>query len=306
MKMKSIVHGMIQDSRRVPVAKHYSIKSLLDWRLHCIVLGAAVVSELIGIKSIPIGNAKLLFLPLFYAFLVCLFFNPNITRFAGKLITKERAGIATSVIGIGILPFIAKFGTLIGPALPKILDSGVAMILQEIGNLATMLIAMPVAILLFKMGRESIGATYSIAREPNIAVISDRYGLKSSEGVGVMGVYVMGTMFGTIYFALLSGFLASTNWIDPRALAMACGVGSGSMTAACSGTLAAAYPDIKDDILAFAGASNLLTNATGLYVAIFVALPFAEWYYKRLSALRNSASGDAKTIEQRNQLNNGE
>ena len=276
---------------------HYSIRALLDWRLHVIVLAATVLSELIGIKSIPLGSAKLLFLPLFYSFLLCLVFNPNITRFSGKLITKKQASIATSIIGIGILPFIAKFGTLIGPALPKILDSGVAMILQEAGNLATMLIAMPVAVLLFKMGRESIGATYSIAREPNIAVISDRFGLKSSEGVGVMGVYVMGTMFGTIYFALLSGFLATTHWFDPRALAMACGVGSGSMTAACSGTLAAAYPTMKNDILAFAGASNLLTNATGLYVAIFIALPFSEWYYKKLSAFKANKTAVNNAVE---------
>lgn len=157
------------------------------------------------------------------------------------------------------------------------------MVLQELGNLGTMLIAMPIAVLVFKMGREAIGATYSIAREPNIALVSDRYGLKSHEGIGVMGVYVMGTMFGTIYFAMLAGFLATTGWFDPRALAMACGVGSGSMTAACSGTLATAFPSMKDEILAFAGASNLLTNATGLYIAIFIALPFSEWFYKKLS-----------------------
>ncbi|WP_342607115.1 DUF3100 domain-containing protein [Vibrio tritonius] len=279
------------------MSNHYSIRALLDWRLHLIVLATTVISELIGIKSIPIGSAKLLFLPLFYSFLLCLLFNPNITRFSSKLITKKQASIATSIIGIGILPFIAKFGTLIGPALPKILNSGLAMILQEAGNLATMLIAMPVAVVLFKMGREAIGATYSIAREPNIAVISDRFGLKSSEGVGVMGVYVMGTMFGTIYFALLAGFLASTHWFDPRALAMACGVGSGSMTAACSGTLAAAYPTMKDDILAFAGASNLLTNATGLYVAIFIALPFAEWYYKKLSGTQSSPAVSSSPVK---------
>ena len=271
-----------------------SLKSLFDWRLHTIVLVATIIAESIGIQSIPLGSAKLLFLPLFYAFIICLFFNPNITGFSKKLISKKQATIATYLITIGILPFIAKFGTLIGPALPKIFDSGIAMIFQEIGNLATMIIAMPIAILLFKMGRESIGATYSIAREPNIAVISDKYGLKSSEGIGVMGVYVMGTMFGTIYFSVLAGFLASTDWFDPRALAMACGVGSGSMTAACSGTLAEVYPAIKDELLAFAGASNLLTNATGIYIGIFVALPFADWYYKRLSSIRSTVVSDEK------------
>ncbi|MEP3351657.1 MAG: DUF3100 domain-containing protein [Marinomonas sp.] len=260
---------------------------LLNWRLHLIVAVISVLSELIGIQSIPVANAKLLFLPLFYAFALCLFLNPNITKFSGKILTKKSASIAAPLIVIGILPFIAKFGTLIGPALPKIAEAGSAMIFQELGNLGTMLIAMPIAVLVFKMGRESIGATFSIAREPNIALISDRYGLKSNEGIGVMGVYVMGTMFGTIYFSLLAGFLATTGWFDPRALAMACGVGSGSMTAACSGTLASAFPTMKDELLAFAGASNLLTNATGLYVAIFVALPFSEWFYKKLTSGKN-------------------
>jgi len=263
-----------------------SLKNLLNWRLHVIVIIMSIIAELIGVQVFPVGSAKVLFLPLFYVFILCLFFNPNITKTSSKLISKKQAKVASHILVIGILPFIAKFGTLIGPAIPRILDSGAAMILQEFGNLATMLIAMPVAVLLLKMKRESIGATYSIAREPNIAVISDKYGLKSSEGIGVMGVYVMGTMFGTLYFSLLAGFLASTNWIDVRALAMACGVGSGSMTAACSGTLAEVHPALKEDILAFAGASNLLTNATGLYVAIFVGLPFAEWYYKKLNQAR--------------------
>lgn len=269
--------------------KSIPISLLLNWRLHLIVIVVSAISEFIGIQSIPVANAKLLFLPLFYAFILCLFVNPNITKFSSKIINKKNAAISAPIIVIGILPFIAKFGTLIGPALPKIAEAGNAMIFQELGNLGTMLIAMPIAVLLFKMGREAIGATYSIAREPNIALISDRYGLKSHEGIGVMGVYVMGTMFGTIYFALLAGYLATTGWFDPRALAMACGVGSGSMTAACSGTLATVYPDMKADILAFAGASNLLTNATGLYVAIFIALPFSEWFYKKLTANKKTS-----------------
>ena len=64
---------------------------------------------------------------------------------------------------------------------------------------------------------------------------------------------------------------------------MACGVGSGSMTAACSGALAEIFPAMKDEVLAFAGASNLLTNATGLYIGLFVALPLAEKMYEKLS-----------------------
>ena len=56
------------------------------------------------------------------------------------------------------------------------------------------------------------------------------------------------------------------------------------MTAACSGALAEVFPAMKDEVLAFAGASNLLTNATGLYVGLFVALPIAEKIYTKLTA----------------------
>ncbi len=267
------------------------VKPLLNWRLHLIVLITAVIAEFIGILKIPMLGGSLLLLPLFYAFIFCLLLNPHIIKQAKTLIAPENTQVASFIVIVTILPFIAKFGSLIGPAIPKIVEAGPALILQELGNLGTILLSLPVAVLVFKMGREAIGSTYSIAREPNIALISDRYGLKSPEGIGVMGVYVMGTMFGTLYFALMASFLASMNLFDIKALAMACGVGSGSMTAACSGSLASIVPEQKEEILAFAGASNLLTNATGLYLAIFVALPFTEWFYKRLS--RNKVADTA-------------
>jgi len=50
--------------------------------------------------------------------------------------------------------------------------------------------------------RETIGAAHSIAREPNVALIGDIYGLDTPEGQGVMGVYICGTVFGTIFLVL--------------------------------------------------------------------------------------------------------
>ncbi len=269
---------------------------LKNWRLHLLVVVVSVLAELIGIIKISVGVGTIVLLPLFYSFIIGLVLNPNIVKKASTIISREQAAMATPVILISVLPFIAKFGTLIGPAMDEILAVGPVMIVQEFGNLGTMLIAMPVAVLLLRMGRESIGACFSIAREPNIALISDRYGLKNPEGVGVMGVYVMGTMFGTLVFALLASFLASTGLFDIRALSMACGVGSGSMTAACSGALAESVPAMKDEILALAGASNLMTNATGLYLGLFVALPLAEKLYRLLSRFSDA--------DQKRSLNN--
>lgn len=238
---------------------------LADWRLHALVVVISLLSEWIGIIRVPIGPGALLLLPLFYTFILALLLNPHLIPAVGRVVPQRFSDAASPLILLAIIPFIARFGSTIGPSVEKLIQTGPALILQELGNLGTMLIALPVAVLVLKMGRETIGATFSIAREPNIAIIADKYGLKGPEGIGVMGVYVVGTMIGTLWFALMAGYLLSLDIFDPRALAMACGVGSGSMVAACSGALAAMMPSMGDDLLAFAGASNLLTYATGLY-----------------------------------------
>ncbi|MDJ0931518.1 DUF3100 domain-containing protein [Breoghania sp.] len=94
-----------------------------------------------------------------------------------------------------------------------------------------------------------------------------------------MGVYVIGTLFGTFVFAVLASLLASMGIFNIEALAMACGIGSGSMMAVCTGALANAVPGQQQSILALVGASNVLTYATGLYLSIFVALPVTEKLY---------------------------
>lgn len=259
--------------------------SLLNWRLHLIVIVLSVVAEFIGIVRFDIGIGVVILLPLLYAFLFSVFFNKNIILRSERIIGKD-SSVASHWVLICVMPFIAKFSVGIGPKVNDIIAAGPALILQELGNIATILVAMPVAVLLFRMGRETIGATHSIAREPNIALIADHFGIKSPEGIGVMGVYVMGTLFGAIYFSLLAGFMASWEVFDIRALAMACGVGSGSMMGACSASLVEVVPSRSEDIVAFAATSNLLTYATGLFFSVFIALPLAEFCYKWLSKIR--------------------
>lgn len=251
------------------------------WPLHLAVLVVGIVSQLIGVRSIPIGIGTILLLPMLFAFALALLLNPNVIRAARRIMPPRRAAAAGPLIVVAIMPFIARFGADIGPGIELVIRSGPALLLQEIGNLGTVLLAFPVAVWILRMGRESIGAVHSIAREPNIAIIADRYGLRSPEGTGVLGVYVMGTLFGTFIFAIIASILSSTGLLSIESLAMACGVGSGSMMAACSGALAAGNPDAADTITALAGSSNLLTYATGMYVSLFVALPLVEWLYRR-------------------------
>lgn len=269
-------------------------KHLLDWKLHLLAIAVSLLAEWIGIIKIPIGIGILVLLPLLYAFIFAILLNPNVIPSMKAVITKKRAKFASYAILLSIMPFIAKFGVGVGPNIEEIIAAGPALLLQELGNVATVLIALPVAVLVFGMGREAIGATHSVAREPNVALIADKYGLQSPEGIGVMGVYVMGTLFGAIYFSLMAGIIASMDMMDVRALAMACGIGSGSMMGACSAALAETVPDQAETITAFAATSNLLTYATGLFVSLFVALPFTEFLYKVVSKFKKN-NADATT-----------
>lgn len=201
-----------------------------------------------------------------------------------KLFNADESKVASPIITVSILFLVAKIAVTIGPNIKTILSAGPALILQELGNLGTALIGVPIAILL-GLKRETIGATHSIGREPNVAIISEKYGLDSPEGRGVLGVYVVGTLFGAVFMGLFAGFLASVTPLHPYALAMACGVGSGSMMAASSGSLIALYPHLKDQITAFAGASNLATMADGVYATIFLALPMTHWMYWKLEPI---------------------
>ena len=263
-------------------------KHLFDWKLHLLVIITSLFAEWIGIIKIPIGIGTLVLLPLLYAFIFTLLLNPNVIPSMKAVISRDRAKFASYAVLLSIMPFIAKFGVGVGPKVEEIIAAGPALLLQELGNVMTALIALPVAVLVFGMGREAIGATHSIAREPNIALIADKYGLQSAEGIGVMGVYVMGTLFGAIYFSLMAGIIASMDIMDVRALAMACGIGSGSMMGACSAALAETVPAQAETITAFAATSNLLTYATGLFVSLFVALPFTEFLYKVINKFKKN------------------
>jgi len=248
---------------------------LADWKLHVVVLLLVMITEAIGIHKIPVGPGIILLLPMLYAMIL------GLILYFTRVVGDREATAAEPIIILSITYLIAKIGVLIGPNLPKIIAAGPALILQEFGNLGTILLALPVALLLgFK--RETIGMTHSVGREPNVGLIVDLYGFNSPEGRGVLAVYVVGTLLGAIFMGLFAGFMATILPLHPLSFAMATGIGSGSMMTAASGSLAAVFPEMADDILAFAGASNLLTTATGLYMSIFIGLPMANWLYKVL------------------------
>ncbi|RAA70595.1 DUF3100 domain-containing protein, partial [Burkholderia multivorans] len=194
------------------------------------------------------------------------------------LVGKKQAKNSEPMVFISVAILIAKFGTEAGPALPKIIAAGPALVLQELGNLGTIFLSLPLAIML-GLRREAIGMTHSIGREANMALITEKFGIESPEWRGVMSMYIFGTIFGAIFFSIFSGLIASIIPLHPLAYAMATGVGSGVMSAAAVGPIIEMFPSYASDIKAFSGVSNLLTSVTGLYMGILIALPLTIRYY---------------------------
>ncbi|MCT4621812.1 MAG: DUF3100 domain-containing protein [Marinisporobacter sp.] len=254
-------------------------------KLYISVLLIVIICEFIGIKKIAVGPGQVVLLPMLYAVIIGMVITPDLLGKSVKalrtLIPDEVMDLAGTMVMFALLPLGVKYGTLVGPNIVKVVQAGPAFLLQELGNLGTVFIGLPLALCL-GLKREAVGATVSICREPTLGVIGERYGINSPEGTGVLGTYMMGTVFGTIFFGLLASFAASTG-IHPLALAMASGMGSGSMMTAASSSLAETVPAMKDTILAYAATSNMLTGVTGLYSVVFIALPLSNYLYKKLA-----------------------
>jgi hypothetical protein len=253
-------------------------------KLYLSVLFIVIVTELIGIHKFPVGPGTVVLLPMLYAVVIGTLITPQVLGRAiaalKKVVSEKEVELAGAIVMISLLPLGVKYGTLVGPVVDKIVKAGPAFVLQEFGNLVTIIVALPIALLL-GMKREAVGASVSICREPTLGVIGERYGISSAEGTGTLGTYMTGTVLGTIFFGILGG-ISSITGLHPYALAMACGIGSASMMTASSASLSTAIPAMKDTILAYAATSNLLTGVTGIYSVIFLALPFTNFLYKKL------------------------
>ena len=249
-----------------------------DYRLHITVLFLVIIAELIGTIKIPLTkDVAITIMPLIYTIILGLIFylaKPI------KWIQRKQARIAEGAMMLFIGVLIAKLAVSSGQSISLIFEMGPALILQEFGHLATILV-LPVALFLgFK--RESIGMTNSIGREPNVAVVVDKFGFNSPESRGVFAIFIIGTVIGTIFISFLVTFSLSFLPLHPYAFAMASGVGSASMNAAAIGPTLAAFPGLETQIEAFAGFSNLLSFCVGIYIVIFVALPLTEKLYDYL------------------------
>lgn len=256
-------------------------------KLNLAVLLIVIICETIGIVKFKVGMFQIVLLPMLFAVVIGMLITPDILgkklSFLKKVVSMEVVEMAGPFVMLSLLPLGVKYGTLVGPNIVKVIQAGPAFLLQELGNLGTIFLGLPIALLL-GLKREAVGATVSICREPTLGIIGERYGISSPEGTGMLGTYLIGTVFGTIFYSLLASLSVSTG-LHPYALAMACGMGSGSMMTASSSALAATVPEMKDTILAYAATSNMLTGVTGLYSVIFLGLPLVNYLYDKLEPI---------------------
>lgn len=262
-------------------------KSLMKVMLATLLI--VVGCEFIGEYTVKLGSVALVLFPMLYAVIIGIIITPDLLgkkiKVLKEIVGEKEINIAGDVVGIALVLLGIKYGSTVGPNLAKIIQAGPAFLAQEFGHILAPIVALPLA-LLFGFKREAVGACSSISRETSLGVISEKYGINSPEGSGVLGTYLMGTVIGTIYFSIL-GSVSIYTGLHPYALGMATGVGSGSMMTAASAALTkvpeiAADPAMVDTILSYGATSNMMSSLTGLIFLVFITLPFTNKLYKVL------------------------
>ncbi len=154
---------------------------LKDWRIHALAFVLTLIAEFIGTQKFAFGPLAFSLIPMLYV----LIFGAILGGI--KVLPHDMMEEASPYIGISVMMLTAKIAMSVGPNLEAVINAGPALIFQEFGNLGTAFLALPIAIGVFHMGRAAVGCCFSISREGSLAIIADKYGLDSEEGIGVMG-----------------------------------------------------------------------------------------------------------------------
>lgn len=240
------------------------------------------IAEMIGMQVVKLGHIDVTILPLVFAVILGIVIYLIPLKPIKWLYNDKRVKFAGKYMILIMLPLMARYGANVAPKINEILSIGWVFLIHELGNLGTILFGLPVALLL-GLRREAIGSTLGLGREGELAYISEKYTLDSAEGRGVLGIYLIGTIFGSIVFSILAPVLLGMGF-SFKAVAMSSGVGSSSMMTAASSALAAILPAHSETILSYAAASQLLTSFIGTYIMYFLAVPLQSHIYNRMTA----------------------
>ena len=244
-----------------------------------------ILAELIGPISFKVMGINVTLLSILWAIFIGMAVSPHllgrVIPALKKFIGDNEINVSPYLLSLTLYPLGIMFGINAGPKVGILLQAGPALLLQDFGHMGTMLIALPVGVAL-GLGRSALGGTFSLCRDTALGIIGDKYGLNSPEGIGTLGTYISGSIFGTLLFSFLApvGVLLG---FHPYALAMASGMGSGSMMGAATASLMNTVPQMSEQILAYSATSGLITAVTGIYIELFLSLPVANYYYSKVA-----------------------
>ena len=132
----------------------------------------ALAVQFIGQAKIDVGIGSIIIFPMVWGLILGLLVS--VQKFKPLGLDLQR--VAAALVGVAVLLLVARLAFNIGPSLPTLLKAGPALLLQEVGHLlGTIVLALPLAVLL-RMGKATVGATFSLDREPSFAMVSEKYG----------------------------------------------------------------------------------------------------------------------------------
>lgn len=179
-----------------------SLKSRIqaEWKIYVLAFVFILIADSIGQIKIPLGPGNFILFPIFYALILGVLSGPQVT----KIVKLKEVKAASKLVIVAICPFIAKLGINAGASIETVISAGPALLLQEFGNLGTILLAMPLALLL-GLKREAIGATHSINRETNLAPYY-RYVRTGFTGSARQPFHLRGRRYGRHHLLWIYGF----------------------------------------------------------------------------------------------------
>lgn len=112
-----------------------------EWKIYLAAFLFIVIADSIGQIKVPIGPGTLILFPIFYSILMGILSGPQVL----KIFKKPQVKAASKLVIVCICPFIAKLGINAGASFETILSAGPALLLQELGNLGTIFLSLPIA-----------------------------------------------------------------------------------------------------------------------------------------------------------------
>ena len=111
--------------------KTYAYDSLTErikteWIIYLLAFIFILIADKIGQIRIPVWKGTFIIFPIFFSLGLGLLTGPNVL----KILDDKRVKAAGSLVGIAILPFIAKLGINAGANIMTVIEVGPALLLQ--------------------------------------------------------------------------------------------------------------------------------------------------------------------------------